>query len=122
MLRCVPSVAYVPELDRDSNVPLHQQLAAILRAQIESGQIPPHRAIPSRTTLQQEYGLASGTVDKTIRMLRDEGLIETVKGMGNYVLPPGERRVWPAPPAARATGHEHGLCRRRTFPLCHPHL
>jgi len=42
-------------------VGLYLQLAAILRAQIESGELPPDRPLPSYTTLMQEHGIAGGT-------------------------------------------------------------
>jgi len=46
--------------------------------------------MPSERTLTQEYGLAHGTVRKAIALLRDEGLVETVAGLGTYVI---ERRA-----------------------------
>ncbi len=42
-------------------VGLYLQLAAILRTQIESGELPPDRPLPSYTTLMQEHGIARGT-------------------------------------------------------------
>ena len=41
--------------------------------------------------LMQEYGIAGGTVDKAIDILRGEGLARTVTGRGIYVMPPSER-------------------------------
>lgn len=73
------------EIDREGSEPPYQQLAAILRGQILSGEIAPDRPIPSKKTLQQELGLAGKTIDKAIQVLKDEGLVHTVKGMGIYV-------------------------------------
>lgn len=73
-------------IDPDGPVPVYQQLAALLRERIESGAIPPGRAIPSVARLQQEYGLARGTVLHAIRVLVDEGYVETVSGKGTFVL------------------------------------
>ena len=41
--------------------------------------------------LMQEFGIAGGTVDKAIDILRGEGLVRTVVGRGIYVVPPSER-------------------------------
>ncbi len=46
------------------------QLAAILCARIESGEIA--SKVPSERALQQEFGLAPITIRKAIRLLRDE--------------------------------------------------
>jgi GntR family transcriptional regulator len=73
------------ELDREGPIPPYQQLAAILRELIESGKIPPDRPLPSKRTLMQEYGIAGKTVDKAIDVLRADGLVRTVRGMGIYV-------------------------------------
>jgi GntR family transcriptional regulator len=78
-------------IDRDGPSPVYLQLAAILRARIESGELPPGRRVPSETTLMQEYGLARETVRKAVRVLRDEGLVQIVQGRGAYVLPEDQR-------------------------------
>ena len=72
-------------IDHEARTPVYQQLAAILRAGIESGHYAPGRRLPSETTLLQEYGLARGTIRKAIRILADEGLAEVVPGRGVYV-------------------------------------
>jgi DNA-binding GntR family transcriptional regulator len=73
------------DIDPDSAVPVYRQLADALRAQIESGDIPRGRRIPSETELEQASGLARGTIRKSVEVLRDEGLIITVKGKGSFV-------------------------------------
>jgi GntR family transcriptional regulator len=72
-------------VDHDSPTPVYQQLAGILRAQIESGELAPGRPIPSELTLMQTYGLGRDTVRRVIGILRDEGLIFTVPHRGSYV-------------------------------------
>jgi len=73
------------QIDHEGAVPVYQQLAAIIRAQIESGEIPPGRAVPSERALVQTYGVAPGTIKKALSLLRDEGLVETVIGRGVFV-------------------------------------
>ena len=78
-------------IDHDSDVPVYRQLAGILRGQIERGELPPRRPVPSKRTLMQAYGIAGGTIDKAMDLLRAEGLIKTVRGKGLYVTAPEER-------------------------------
>jgi DNA-binding GntR family transcriptional regulator len=63
------------------------QVANILRARIESGELLPDRPVPSESQLQQEFGVARGTARKAIGVLREEGLVVTVMGRGSYVNP-----------------------------------
>ena len=44
------------EIDHDGETPIYLQLAAILRAQIASGELAPGRPIPSEKSLMQQYG------------------------------------------------------------------
>lgn len=78
-------------LDPEDHIPLYLQLAAILRQQAESGEIPVYRAIPSKKALVQTYGVAPGTVERALGVLKDEGLLETVPGRGLYVTAPEDR-------------------------------
>ncbi len=74
-------------IDHEGDVPVYLQLAAILRSQIERGAIPPRRPLPSINRLAQEYGIARGSAEKAVQVLRDEGLVRTVIGRGVYVVP-----------------------------------
>ena len=74
-------------VDPQSATPVYVQVANILRARIESGQLVPDRPVPSESQLQQEFGVARGTARKAIAMLREQGLVVTVKGRGSYVSP-----------------------------------
>ena len=78
-------------IDHYGDVPIYQQLADVLRKQIASGELAPRRPIPSKKTLMQEHGIAGGTVDKAVDLLKTEGLVRTVPGRGIYVVPPDER-------------------------------
>lgn len=66
-------------------VPPWRQLEAILRAQIESGDLPPGARLPSILSLSQEYGIATVTVRKALAALKKDGLIETTSGYGTFV-------------------------------------
>jgi GntR family transcriptional regulator len=76
------------EIDHESKVPVWRQLADILRSRIESGRYPPGRRIASKAEAMQEFGIGDKTYDKAVAQLRDEGLIETIRGKGSYVSEP----------------------------------
>jgi GntR family transcriptional regulator len=65
--------------------PPSRQLAAIIREQIESGELPPGGRVPSIMQLSQEYGIATVTVRKALDALKEEGLLETTPGYGTFV-------------------------------------
>ncbi|MFI9465776.1 GntR family transcriptional regulator [Streptomyces xiamenensis] len=73
-------------IDRDGPVPPYRQIADDLRRRIESGEIPPGRRIPSMVELEQQWGVARDTLRKATQVLKNEGLVETVTGMGIYVV------------------------------------
>lgn len=71
------------ELDHESDEPLYLQLAAILRVQIESGELTGR--LPSVKTLGQEYGISHITAEKAMGVLKAGGLIRVRIGKGAYV-------------------------------------
>jgi len=76
----------IMEIDHDAEEPLYLQLAAILRAQISSGELAVGRAIPSEVTLMQRYEVSRGTAARAVKILRDEGLVRHRHGRGTYVI------------------------------------
>jgi GntR family transcriptional regulator len=88
----MPEVTYVGlVVDQYSAEPLYAQVAAILRARIQSGELARLDPLPSEKTLQQEYGVGRDTARRAIEMLRDEGLVFTVQARGTFVGPPPEK-------------------------------
>jgi GntR family transcriptional regulator len=72
-------------VERGTPVPPSRQVAAYLRAQIQAGVLPPGAPLPSILRLSQEHEVATNTIRKALRILKDEGLIETVIGYGTFV-------------------------------------
>jgi GntR family transcriptional regulator len=70
-------------LDHDSPVPLHTQIAEILRGQIEAGKITGR--VPSIVTVAQTYEVGKSTAQKALATLRDEGVIVGSRGKGYFV-------------------------------------
>lgn len=81
------------DLDHEAGRPLSKQIADRLEARIRSGDLPPHRSVPSETQLGQIYPVSRDTVRRAVEELRRRQLIYTVQGKGSYVRPPEE---WPA--------------------------
>ncbi|MFD7320902.1 GntR family transcriptional regulator [Streptomyces sp. NPDC059875] len=73
-------------IDREGAIAPYRQIATILRGRIENGSIPPRRRIPSLVALEAEFGVARDTLRKAVQVLKDEGLVHTVTGMGVYVV------------------------------------
>jgi GntR family transcriptional regulator len=82
------------EIERGTSTPVYAQLAAIIRRRILSGDLAPRYPVPSKTTLKQQFGVSDITVSKAMRILRQEGYAETVRGLGVFVT---EREKWPPP-------------------------
>jgi DNA-binding GntR family transcriptional regulator len=72
-------------ITRGTPVPPYLQLAAIIRGQIESGDLAPGQQLPSALTLAATYQVSAPTVKKAISLLKDEGLITGVPGYGTFV-------------------------------------
>lgn len=79
------------EIDRTSETPTYQQVAAILRERIVSGQYKPGDQLPSVHSIVMETGLADATVRAAVRVLREEGLVRTAPGRGVFVAPKQDR-------------------------------
>ena len=73
-------------VDHASPVPLHEQLAKILREQIMDGTLTGR--VPSILTLAQQYEIAHNTAAHALNTLKAEGLIIPVRGKGFYVRQP----------------------------------
>ena len=78
-------------LDFEGKEPLYRQLAGDLRAMINSGEIPPGRALPSKKAIQQRWGVSQNTVERALDLLCGAGLIETSMGRGLFVTWPQDR-------------------------------
>ncbi|MCC5581268.1 GntR family transcriptional regulator [Microtetraspora sp. AC03309] len=72
-------------IEHDGPVPVHRQLADILRDQILSGHIEPDCALPSEADIRQRYGVLPEDVRRAIQELSDEGLVYILADQGAYV-------------------------------------
>lgn len=65
-------------------MPLHEQLAGILRDQIRSGKLKGR--LPSAKSLAQEYETSHRTSERALTTLKEEGLVVAVIGKGYYTV------------------------------------
>jgi len=82
----LPRVWSMSAIDREGPVPPYRQIAEILRERIDSGAIPAGRRIPSLVELEAEFEVARDTLRKAVQVLKDAGLVETIPGMGIFVV------------------------------------
>jgi GntR family transcriptional regulator len=65
--------------------PKYAQVVGELRRRIESGEYPPGSLLPSEHQLSDEFQIARPTVVRALRVLRQDGWIETQQGKGSFV-------------------------------------
>jgi GntR family transcriptional regulator len=77
------SVNPVPDLDPDSPMPLWEQLAARLRADIAEGRLTGR--VPSAAALAVAYHVSRDTALRALAQLASEGLTVARRGRGTFV-------------------------------------
>ncbi len=65
--------------------PKYAQVVAEIQRRIESGQYPPGSLLPSEHQLSDEFQVARPTAVRALRVLRQDGWIETQQGKGSFV-------------------------------------
>lgn len=73
-------------LNPNSGMPIYRQLFQQLRQRIVSGQLAPGEQVPSVRELSTELKINLLTVAKVYQLLEREGLVETRRGLGTFVL------------------------------------
>jgi DNA-binding transcriptional regulator YhcF (GntR family) len=88
----------------DPRSPYHQ-IADDLRQAIARGDLKPSTRMKSSRELAAEYGVAAMTVHQAIRVLRDEGLVDSYQGRGVFVrAKDGSPRTSDLPGEVRSLG------------------
>jgi GntR family transcriptional regulator len=77
----------------DPQMPIYQQLADLLAAQLLDGDPPEGQAMPSVRALAGRYLLNPLTVTRALQTLSDNGLLESRRGLGLYVYPGARERL-----------------------------
>ncbi len=84
-------------LDRQSTVPLYQQIGSYLRQGILSGVLVPDTRLPASRQLARDLGVNRITVENAYSELEAKGLVFSRVGSGTYVLSPS-----PLPPVPKS--------------------
>ena len=75
-------------IESSTSVPVFEQLADQLRAQLADGRIPVGSRLPSARELAEQLGINLHTVLHAYQALRDEGLIALRRGSGAVAIAP----------------------------------
>jgi DNA-binding transcriptional regulator YhcF (GntR family) len=86
------------------------QIAAQIRAQIQSGELATGARVPSTREIVRRWGVAMATASKVLAILKEEGLVRTRPGVGTVVAGTSSSR---AKASARARDAEAGLTQER---------
>jgi GntR family transcriptional regulator len=79
-------------VDHFDPTPKFEQIAAIVREQIRSGDLRPLMPIPSENQMVQMHGVARDTARAAARLLASEGWVFTIPGRGTFVA---REEDWP---------------------------
>jgi GntR family transcriptional regulator len=75
-------------LDRAVPVPLHAQISAAIRREIQSGAWPAHYRLAAEPDLAVSFRVSRGTLRRALRTLIEEGLLVQIRGRGTFVVSP----------------------------------
>ena len=76
------------KIDPTGPVPPYRQIAAIIRERIEAGEYSKGTRIPTESEIVETFEVARTTARRSVALLREEGLVETVPQRGTYVRLP----------------------------------
>lgn len=80
------------KLSLDSDVPLYNQLVAIIKRHISAGILVPGDLLPSESELCKALSISRSTVRQAIGALESEGLVVRRQGKGTFVAEPKVHR------------------------------
>lgn len=69
----------------DRHAPKYHRIAGAIRNRIESGEFLPGQKLPPETFWVERYDASIPTVREALRLLRQDGLVESRHGVGTFV-------------------------------------
>ncbi|GAA4385028.1 GntR family transcriptional regulator [Tsukamurella soli] len=98
-------------IDRQSEVPYYQQLAALLEQRIATGVIARGERLPSENELCLAFGLSRATVRQSLRYLQSRGTVQRIPNRGVFASAPTDDVGWMIQGREgfleNAVGHQH---------------
>lgn len=82
------------QIDQQSSVPKYIQVVKSIKSLIHTGELRFGDKIPSINSLSEEFYLSRDTVEKAYTLLRQQGIIESVRGKGFYISHHSELRKY----------------------------
>jgi DNA-binding transcriptional MocR family regulator len=79
----VKSMEWKP--DKQSDIPIYQQIANYIQKRIVYGEYPPGTVLPSERRLAKELNVNRGTIISAYDVLYSNGMVERIKGSGTHV-------------------------------------
>ena len=73
------------KLNKESSVPLYQQLMEVIQNQILNGELKENDRIPTEIELSREYDVSRITVRKAVELLVEEEILIKRQGIGTFV-------------------------------------
>lgn len=70
---------------QEQEQPPYARIVAAIRARIAAGELGPGARVPSTREITRGWGVAMATASKALSALRQEGLVEVVRGVGTVV-------------------------------------
>jgi GntR family histidine utilization transcriptional repressor len=97
---------------REQNgIPIYQRIKDYLLAEIQGGQWKEGEAIPSELMLARQFGVSRMTVNRAVRELTSEQILNRIQGSGTYVAQHKYQSTLVAIKSiadeVRARGHQH---------------
>ena len=76
----------IPEVNRNENLPLYDQVAAEIRRAIADGEAAQGERLPPAIDLAAVLGVNKNTVIRALHILREEGVLDFTRGRGIRVV------------------------------------
>lgn len=73
------------KIDKDSGLPIYQQIIQQILLGIESGDLKPGDKLPTERDFCLEYGIARGTVKRAYSKLQKDEIISITQGKGTFI-------------------------------------
>lgn len=66
----------------------YERVKQFLKSGLAEGKWPPGTLMPSEAALVEQFGVSRMTVNRAVRELRSEGLVDRVQGVGTFAVQP----------------------------------